>query len=425
MRPFSPVTESSAMARVLHVLSQRPELTGSGITLDALVREGARRGWDQWVACGVPAGDPLPAVGDLPADRLLPLSFGPGGDLPFAIPGMSDVMPYASTVWSSLDRPSLDRYRARWSLHLRRAAATARPDLVHVHHLWAVGALVRAAVPGVPTVAHCHATGLRQLERCSHLASEITEGNRRHDHVVTMAPETAAAVGEAYAIPPDRITPVGAGYRDDLFRPPANEDAQAQRRSHVLFAGKFAEAKGLPWLLKAVAELARGGRELTLHVAGGGSGTEAAVLRRRMLGMAPRVEVHDQLPPAKLADLMRRCAVFVLPSLYEGLPLVLVEARACGCRLVATEVGAVVSQLAPAMGKALLTVPPPRLSDVDQPYTADLPAFVERLRDTLATALDLGPTPPPGDELAQFTWREVFGRVEAVWHDVLATGTGS
>ena len=43
--------------RVLHTLSQRPSLTGSGVTLDALAREAAA-GWSQRALIGVPAGDP-------------------------------------------------------------------------------------------------------------------------------------------------------------------------------------------------------------------------------------------------------------------------------------------------------------------------------------------------------------------------------
>ena len=43
-------------ARVLHTLSQRPSLTGSGIPLAALVREAAVAGWRQRALIGVPAG---------------------------------------------------------------------------------------------------------------------------------------------------------------------------------------------------------------------------------------------------------------------------------------------------------------------------------------------------------------------------------
>ena len=56
-----------------------------------------------------------------------------------------------------------------------------------------------------------------------------------------------------------------------------------------------------------------------------------------MLSMAPAVTLHGQLNQPQLAVLMRRCGVCVLPSFYEGLPLVLIEAAACGCRIVAAE----------------------------------------------------------------------------------------
>jgi hypothetical protein len=86
--------------RVLHVLSQRPSLTGSGITLDALVRHADRAKWDQRVVVGVPATDPHPDVGGLSSSRIHPLIFG-RQPIGFDLPGMSDVMPYPSSRFSN------------------------------------------------------------------------------------------------------------------------------------------------------------------------------------------------------------------------------------------------------------------------------------------------------------------------------------
>ncbi len=42
--------------RVLHILSQRPSLTGSGVTLDAVVRHADAAGWEQQVVVGASGG---------------------------------------------------------------------------------------------------------------------------------------------------------------------------------------------------------------------------------------------------------------------------------------------------------------------------------------------------------------------------------
>ncbi len=116
---------------------------------------------------------------------------------------------------------------------------------------------------------------------------------------------------------------------------------------------------------------------------------------------------------------MRRSAVCVLPSFYEGLPLVLVEALACGCRLVATELPGITERLAPHLGEALELIPLPRLIGVDTPHADDLPTFVDHLATALARAVD---RPPLGDPrvslpgaLEPFTWRAVFQHTEQVW----------
>ena len=61
------------MKKVLHLLSQRPSLTGSGITLDSFVRHASSAGWDQRVVIGVPADDPSPPVGGLDDAHIVPL----------------------------------------------------------------------------------------------------------------------------------------------------------------------------------------------------------------------------------------------------------------------------------------------------------------------------------------------------------------
>jgi len=408
--------------RVLHVLSQRPSQTGSGITLESMVTQARAAGWDQAAVVGIPAGlDPV-QVGNLPRSRIHPLTFAPSdpmatsGALDFPLPGMSDVMPYPSSVWSQLDSGQLDRYRAAWRTHLTAVIADFRPNLIHTHHIWLVSSLLRSLAPDTPLVAHCHATGLRQLSLCPALAREVVDGCRAIDHFCVLRRDHRDQLADTLGVPLTRITVSGAGYREDVFHP---TDGGPPPERHLLYVGKFAQAKGLPWLLDAVDRLTVDHPEVRLHVAGGGAGAEAENLRSRMAAMAPRVVMHGQVDQARLGDLMRTCRVMVLPSFYEGVPLVLVEAAACGCRLVATDLPGVREQIAPALGDRLIPVALPRLQGMDTPDPADLPRFTDDLTAALAAALST-PLPAGGCDLSGFTWQAVWGRVERVWEGLLA-----
>jgi len=406
--------------RVLHVLSQRPALTGSGVTLDALVRLAAEAGWSQRVVCGVPADDPAPEVGGLTADRIHPLCFG-GDELPFAVPGMSDVMPYPSTRFSSMAPAQVDLYRAAWRRHLGQVVAGWRPDVVHGHHVWLLGALLKEVVGDVPAVSHCHATGLRQAELCPHLADGVREGIRRNERFFVLSDDHAGRLGSALRVAPERVVQVGAGYREELFHARGRTTPPT---GSLLYAGKLARAKGLPWLLDAFERLASRSSDAVLHVAGSGAGDEAEALRARLESLAPRVVLHGHVDQGRLAELMRAASVFVLPSLYEGLPLVLVEALACGCRLVATRLPGTERELAPRLGDVLDLVEPPGLVGVDEPVEADLPGYVDRLEAALERAVTrpaLGdPAATMPEVLQPFTWRAVFERVEACWRSLLS-----
>jgi glycosyltransferase involved in cell wall biosynthesis len=403
--------------RVLHVLAQRPARTGSGVTLEALVREAGRAGWQQWVCVGTPLDDPQPIVSDLGADRVRPLRFGEG-ELPFALPGMSDVMPYPSSRFSALDDEQVRRYLDAWRAHLRAAIDAAEPQVIHCHHLWLVSSLLAELAPPIPVVAHCHATGLRQRALAPALAPLADRGNAKHPGFAVLHGDHARLLVDELGVDAAKVRVVGAGYRQDVF---FGDGATPRRPHRVLYVGKRSAAKGVPELLDAFSALRRERPEAELHIVGGGAGEESETIDARIAKL-PGVVLHGLVSQPRLVELMRSAAVCVLPSYYEGVPLVLVEAFACGCRLVATALPGVVEQLAPPLGDALELVSLPSMAGIDHPDPASLEPFVAALSAALTRALDAPPLGDPAETrpeaLAACSWSAVFQRVEALWSEL-------
>ena len=71
------------------------------------------------------------------------------------------------------------------------------------------------------------------------------------------------------------------------------------------------------------------------------------------------------MPQEKLAELFRRSHLLILPSFYEGLALVLLEALACGCRLVSTNFPGLEEVLGELPGSYCRLVDLPRLKSLD------------------------------------------------------------
>ena len=365
------------------------------------------------VVVGVPLGAPSPKVGGLEAELFSPLFFESKA-LPFPVPGMSDVMPYKSTRFSAMGPEQLALYRKVWAAHLKAVIHRFQPHLIHTHHIWLMSALLKQVAPDIPVITHCHATGFRQMILCPHLKNEVIEGCRRHDHFVVLHSGHARELSRTLKVPKQKVSVVGAGYSEALFH---NRLSKPARGPRALFVGKYSAAKGLPWLLDALEILLEKKPSLELHVAGSGSGAEAEALRGRMEGLSPSVVIHGLLEQRALAGLMRSCAVIVLPSLYEGVPLVLIEALACGCRVVATELPGVMEKIHPVMGDYMESIPLPRLESADRPRVEEQPAFVENIVSAMERALvkSENPLDLASRSLEAFSWGSVFERIEKVW----------
>lgn len=102
----------------------------------------------------------------------------------------------------------------------------------------------------------------------------------------------------------------------------------------VLAAGRLIPEKEFSTLLEAFAMLRRQ-RPAKLVILGEGELRDALVAQAGRLGVAGDIDLPGFDPNPYSA--MRHCDVFVLSSRYEGLPGVLIQAMACGARVVSTD----------------------------------------------------------------------------------------
>jgi glycosyltransferase involved in cell wall biosynthesis len=134
---------------------------------------------------------------------------------------------------------------------------------------------------------------------------------------------------------PVRIIPNGVD--SDFFVPaqpkPAKKSAGVLR---VLFVGRFQPQKNLAFLFREMARLSPDTFEL--HLVGDGPDRQSLARLAKQLGMASMVTWHGWLPRAAVRQAYQGADCLVNPSLYEGMPNVVLEAMACGLPVVASKV---------------------------------------------------------------------------------------
>ena len=404
--------------KILHLLSQRPDSTGSGIYLQAMLREGAKQGYKNFLLAGLPAGK-TPHLNGLRPEGGHFVRFQ-GGDLPFEIVGMSDVMPYPSQRWRDLTALEVESYENAFGAKLVSLVQDIQPDLIHSHHLWILTALTRRIFPELPVVATCHGSDLRQFHFCEHLRDRVLADCRRLHRIMALSYAQKSDILRLFGVPEEMVEVVGAGYNHRLFYPEAKASPNPVK---IVYVGKLSRAKGVPWLLKALGRLLH--QSWFLHLVGGGTGEEKEEVLALTRPLGTRVMIHGPLPQEEMAAILRKAHLAVLPSFFEGLPLVVLEVLAAGCRVVATALPGVMEMLDGFQSETVSLVPRPRLKSQDQPYAEDEEVFVWELTRALETQVQATQRQPEfaltefQEVLGYYSWSAVFARVERAYKATL------
>jgi glycosyltransferase involved in cell wall biosynthesis len=145
--------------------------------------------------------------------------------------------------------------------------------------------------------------------------------------VLAVSPSTADAV-RRLGVPASRVEVLPPGVDAPLESPPAREPAR------LLFAGRWEAEKGVLDAVAVMRAVLDRNPDATAAVIG--AGRLDADLRRA--AASPRIEVLGRVEDSRLRVELARAAVVLMPSRYEGLGLVALEAQADGTLVVGYDV---------------------------------------------------------------------------------------
>jgi alpha-maltose-1-phosphate synthase len=312
------------------------------------------------------------------------------------------------------------------------AAALSGADLVHSHTWYAnTAGLLASLVHGAPHVVTAHSLEPRRpwkadqlgggyrlsswVERTAYLAA---------DAVIAVSHGMRTDVLDAYPdLDPAKVLVVGNGVDAEAYRP--IEDPDVVRglgvdpdRPYALFVGRITRQKGVMHLLRAAEQLPE---DVGLVLCAGAPDTPAerqqvadavVELQTRRSGV---VWIEEMLPREKLVPLITGATVFVVPSVYEPLGIVNLEAAACGTAVVASDVGGIPEVVDDGRTGLLVHYDPDDVAAFESGLAA-------RMAELLADPQRAAAMGAAGRErvLAEFGWPAIAQQTVEVYSAVLA-----
>ena len=228
------------------------------------------------------------------------------------------------------------------------------------------------------------------------LAVQAPIAARQATRIITLSETSARDIARLLRAPPHKIAVVPAAPRDTFRDLPGARAVARARESYGRFflsVGVLAPQKNLARVLAAFARLDDGATRLVLAGRPAGAYAEA-VLRplARELGVEGRVVFAGATSDDELRALYHAAEALVFPSLGEGFGLPIVEAMACGCPVVTSNL----SSMPEVAGDAALLVDPHDVASIAQ-------ALRSLLRDP---ALRAALVARGSARAARYTWDE-------------------
>lgn len=162
---------------------------------------------------------------------------------------------------------------------------------------------------------------------------------RVSDRVLAPSAATAAEIRRDYRVEEVGVVPNVTGGLD--VEPAGDPEGEP---GYLLFVGRLRIRKGVEVLLEALRDLRRRFPSVpsaSLRIAGDGEHRERLERKAAELGLGSSVVFLGTCGAARVRTLLKGAAALVVPSIYEGMPLVVLEAMESGVPVVASRVSGI------------------------------------------------------------------------------------
>jgi len=190
-------------------------------------------------------------------------------------------------------------------------------------------------------------------------------------HILAISKSTKEDIVKNYGVEPNKITVTYIGYDGKLFRPQSKEKIQRMKKDYringdyIIFVGTLQPRKNLERLIEAFKKLTLNSSLITHHlqlVIVGKKGWlyDSIFEKVKDLNLSERIRFTDYVPNTDLPPLIYGAKAYVLPSLWEGFGIPVVEAQACGVPVVVSNV----SSLPEVIGDSGILVDPEKVDSI-------------------------------------------------------------
>ena len=367
--------------RILHVLAQLPIKTGSGVYFTNVI-EGLKNFDVEQAAVYATT----PEYDFNFVDKKYEVEFQ-GEDVSFPIVGMSDIMPYENTLYKNMTDDMMEEWQKAFRKKLEVARNEFKPDVIITHHLWILSSIVCDVFEDKKVIGVCHNTDIRQAEKNRTMKDKYVKNLEKLDKILALSSGVIEGISNIYNYPKGRIVNIGAGYNEKIFYPVKKYEKHDNIK--ILYAGKFDESKGFYELIKAFRLLEEKDDNVELELIGNLKEEDRPRVEQ-LVGDSTKIRIYNAVDQVHLGGIMRHKDVFILPSYFEGLGLIAVEALGSGLRVVATEIEGLIEFLGDKINNSEIIeyIEMPTIYDTDKAVEEEKPAFVKRIVGALELMIE-------------------------------------
>lgn len=285
-------------------------------------------------------------------------------------------------------------------------------DLVHVH-----SPLVPPITTTLPVVTTVH-TAMRVDSRYHEVVDPYSLAEKMQSMyfspyveskllrlsttVTAVSPSIAAELRE-YGMDPGRVKITWNGVDEKLFFPSCRKG-----KEYVLYTGVLRARKGLFDLIKCARLVADECPDVEFIICGSGSLLSKLRVEARRTGLQQQITFLGHVNRRKLIQTYQNATIHVIPSIYEGLPTVLLEAMACGLPVVATNIGGNRDVISSGVDGFLV---PPRSPE-------DMARMIRMLLEGESLRAKIGKAARE-TILLRYTWDKIVDNFMAVYESIL------